>query len=71
MFDNNDDAEELNSECNFCGLTKFEIVEKDGKYDLVRCTDASCTTHCHWGHDVMITQEYLNNADAVAIASGW
>lgn len=71
MFDTQDEAAELNSNCAFCNLEKFRIVEEQGRYNLERCADDNCAEHCKGGHDAIITQVYLNNEDAVAIASGW
>lgn len=71
MFETKAEAEEINSECAFCGCDKFVVIRRAQGWDLERCTTEECAVHCHGGHKQVITQSYLNNADAVAIASGW
>lgn len=73
MFDTKEAAEEVNSQCAFCGLEKFRLADNpQGQgYILERCGDETCEEHCKGGHDATITIAYLNNEDAVAIASGW
>lgn len=75
MFDNIEDAEGLNSDCAFCHLPKFVVVgvhKANGPtaYDLERCSDEGCATHCKWNHTLDLVED-LFDEDNVAIASGW
>lgn len=71
MFETKQEAEELNSECVFCEREKFRVVPSGDRYNLERCDNPDCAVHCHGGHTQTITLSYLNNSDAVSIASGW
>lgn len=55
MFDTLDQAEELNSDCTFCGKPKFKAVTTHGPdrswVDLVRCNREDCEKHCKWDHE--------------------
>lgn len=72
MFETKQEAEETNSECAFCHLEKFVVTKApEGGYNLEKCNNPDCGVHCHGGHTQTINLSYLNNQDAVAIASGW
>lgn len=65
-----EEAKELNSECYICKKEKFQIVPRDGAYDLVRCTVENCDKHCQFNHES--TYNIMDaSEDTVSIGAGW
>lgn len=84
MFDTLEEAQELNSECSFCGLPKFivrpELETFSGTnvlletrivgYALIRCGVEGCTKHCMWGHKGVTIEMRIADRDSVELISG-
>lgn len=77
LFDTLDEAQDVNSDCVFCGKPKFLIAKSKNPrntekivYSLERCPDPECSKHCHFNHTMSI-QIPDGREDTVEIASGW
>ena len=55
-FESIEEAQELNSVCAFCGKEKFQVVDDDTGFYLVRCGDALCEDHCKFDHGSSLVQ---------------
>lgn len=70
------EAEELNSDCVFCGKKKFTIFlglatpTKEVTHSLRRCQKPGCENHCAWDHyKKPATLVEYGNTDHVSMVS--
>jgi len=73
MFDSYDEADDLRTNCVRCGKSKFTVIgiygEGTTKYDLERCTDQNCTSHCHGHSEPFVIDNISYSEDHRAMTS--